>query len=90
LLLFNYKIIKISINTELNAEIITYEADDIIIFIQYIYYQHDIKIKTHNDLIQMLKNVNKINIMLKIQQTSLQKNIKDKNVIIYHLKIILS
>ena len=58
------------------------------------YQQHDIKIKIHNDMIQMLKNVNEINIMLKeqlkTQQTSLQKEIKNKNVIIHHLKIILN
>jgi len=51
------------------------------------YHQHDIEIKIYNDLIQMLEDVNKINIALKIQQTSLQKNIKDKNMIIHHLKI---
>jgi len=50
-------------------------------------HQHDIEIKIYNDLIQMLKDVNKINITLKIQQTSLQKDIRDKNVIIHHLKI---
>jgi hypothetical protein len=53
-------------------------------------YQHDIKIEIHNDLIQMLEDVNEINIALKTQQTSLQKKIKDKNMIIHHLKIILS
>ena len=71
-----------------------YEANDIIVFIKYMYQQHDIKIKIHNDMIQMLKNVNEINIMLKeqlkTQQTSLQKEIKNKNVIIHHLKIILN
>ncbi len=45
-------------------------------------------------MIQMLKDVNEINItlkeQLKTQQTSLQKEIKDRNMIIYHLKIILS
>jgi hypothetical protein len=50
-------------------------------------HQHDIEIETHNDMIQMLEDVNEINIMLKAQQTSLQKEIKDKNVIIRHLKI---
>jgi len=34
----------------------------------------------------MLKDVNKINIMLKAMQTRLQKEIKDKNVIIHHLE----
>jgi hypothetical protein len=53
-------------------------------------HQHNIEIEIHNDLIQMLEDVNEINIMLKIQQTSLQKNIKDKNVIIHHLEIILN
>jgi len=51
------------------------------------YHQHNIKIKTHNELIQMLEDVNEINIALKTQQTSLQKDIRDKNVIIHHLKI---
>jgi len=51
MLLFNYEMIKISINAKLNAWIITYKADDIIVFIQYIYHQHNIEIKTHNDLI---------------------------------------
>ncbi len=45
-------------------------------------------------MIQMLENVNEINIMLKeqlrIQQTSLQKEIKDRNIIIHYLEIILS
>jgi len=38
----------------------------------------------------MLKDINEINIALKIQQISLQKNIKDKNITIHHLKITLS
>jgi len=50
-------------------------------------HQHDIKIEIHNDLIQMLEDVNEINIALKTQQTSLQKDIRDKNVIIHYLKI---
>jgi hypothetical protein len=58
------------------------------------YHKHDTEIETHNDLIQMLDDVNEINISLKIQlktqQTSLQKKIKDKNMIIHYLKIILS
>jgi hypothetical protein len=86
-LLFDYEMIKISINTELNVWIIAHEADNIVVFIQHMYHQHDIEIKIYNDLIQMLEDVNKINIALKIQQTSLQKNIKDKNMIIHHLKI---
>ncbi len=65
-LLFDHKMIKINISTELNAWINTHEADDIIIFIKYIYQQHDIEIKIHNDMIQMLEDVNKINITLKI------------------------
>ncbi len=35
-LLFDHEIIKISISTELNAWISTYEANDIIVFIKYI------------------------------------------------------
>ncbi len=85
-LLFVYEIIKISINEKLNAWITVNETDDIIIFIKYICQQHDIEIKIHNDMIQMLKNVNKINIMLKIMQTCLQKEVKNKNVIIHYLK----
>jgi len=49
-------------------------------------HQHDIEIKIHNDMIQMLEDVNEINIMLKITQTRLQKEMKDKNVIIHHLE----
>jgi len=49
-------------------------------------HQHDIEIKTHNDMIQMLKDVNEINITLKITQTRLQKKNRNKNVIIHHLK----
>ncbi len=41
-------------------------------------------------MIQMLKDVNKINITLKTKQTRLQKETKDKNVIIPHLKTALS
>ena len=48
--------------------------------------QHDIEIKTHNDMIQMLEDVNEINIMLKITQTRLQKKNRDKNMIIHHLE----
>jgi len=50
-LFFNYKMIKISINTKLKTWIIAYEADNIIVFIQHMYHQHDIKIETHNDMI---------------------------------------
>ncbi len=86
MLLFDHEIIKISINTELNDWINTYEADNIIIFIKYIYQQHDIEIKTHNDMIQMLEDLNEINITLKITQTCVQKENKDKNMIIHHLE----
>ena len=85
-LLFDHEMIKISINTELNAWISIHEADDIVVFIKYMCQQHDIKIKTHNDMIQMLEDVNKINIMLKITQTRLQKEVRNKNVIIHHLE----
>ncbi len=85
-LFFDHEMIKISISTELNAWISIYEADDIIVFIKYICQQHDIEIKTHNDMIQMLKDVNKINITLKAAQTRLQKKMRNKNMIIHHLK----
>ena len=49
-------------------------------------HQHGIKIKTHNDMIQMLEDVNEINITLKATQTRLQKEMRNKNVIIRHLK----
>ncbi len=78
--------IKISISTELNAWISTHEADDIVVFIKYMCQQHDIEIKIYNDMIQMLKDVNKINITLKIMQTRLQKENRDKKMIIHHLK----
>ncbi len=51
MLLFNHEMIKISISTKLNAWISTYEADDIIVFIKYIYQQYDIEIEIHNDMI---------------------------------------
>ena len=92
-LLFNHEMIKISISTELNAWISIHEADDLVVFIKYIFQQHDIKIETHNDMIQMLNDVNKINIKLKAMQTTLnavqthlQKEMKKKNVIIHHLE----
>ncbi len=59
---------------------------DIVVFIKYMYQQHNIEIEIHNDMIQMLKNVNEINIMLKVAQTRLQKEIRNKNVIIHHLE----
>ncbi len=90
-LLFDYEMIKINISSELNAWISTHEADDIVVFIQHMCQQHDTEIEIHNDMIQMLEDVNEINILLKeqlrTQQTSLQKEIRDKNVIIRHLKI---
>jgi len=85
-LLFDHEMIKISISTELNAWISTHEADNIVVFIMYMCQQHDIEIKIHNDMIQMLENVNEINITLKIMQTRLQKENRNKNVIIHHLK----
>ncbi len=85
-LFFDHEMIKISINTELNAWISTHEADDIVVFIKYMCQQHDIEIEIHNDMIQMLEDVNEINITLKITQTRLQKENRDKNVIIHHLK----
>ncbi len=85
-LLFDHEMIKISISTELNAWISAHEADDIVVFIKYMCQQHDIEIETHNDMIQMLEDVNETNIMLKAAQTRLQKEMKDKNVIIHHLK----
>ena len=56
-------------------------------------HQHDIEIETHNDMIQMLKDANKANIELKATQatlntirTRLQKEMRDKDVIIRHLE----
>ncbi len=93
-LLFNHEMIKISISTELNAWISAHEANDLVVFIKYICQQHDIEIKIHNDMIQMLNDVNKINIKLKVTQTTLnavwmhlQKEMKKKNVIIHHLEV---
>ena len=100
-LLFDHEMIKISISTELNAWINTHEADNLVVFIKYIYQQHDIEIKIHNDMIQMLNDINKINvelkiinIKLKVMQTTLnvvqmclQKEMKKKNMIIHHLKV---
>ncbi len=86
-LFFDHEMIKISISTELNAWISTHEADDIVVFIKYICQQHNIEIKIHNDMIQMLEDVNETNIMLKAAQTRLQKEMRDKNMIIHHLEI---
>ncbi len=89
-MLFDHEMIKISISIELNAWISTHEADDIVVFIKYMYQQHDIEIEIHNDMIQMLEDVNETNITLKAAQTRLQKEMRDKNVIIHHLKTALS
>ncbi len=100
-LFFDHEMIKISISTELNAWINTHEVNDLVAFIKYICQQHDIEIKIHNDMIQMLNDINKINIelkainiKLKVTQTMLnavwmhlQKKMKKKNVIIHHLKV---
>jgi len=86
MLLFDHEMIKISISTELNAWISTHEVNNIVIFIKYICQQHNTEIKIHNDIIQMLEDVNKINITLKIIQMRLQKENKDKNMIIRYLK----
>ena len=92
-LLFDHEMIKISISTKLNAWISAHEADDLIVFIKYMCQQHDIEIEIHNDMIQMLNDVNKINIELKATQTTLnavctrlQKEMKKKNMIIHHLE----
>ncbi len=99
-LFFDHEMIKISISTELNAWISAHETDDLVVFIKYICQQHDIEIKTHNDMIQMLNDVNKINIELKAINTELkatqitlnavwmhlQKEMKKKNMIIHHLE----
>jgi len=86
ILFFDHEMIKISISTELNAWISTHEADDIVVFIKYMCQQHDTEIEIHNDMIQMLEDVNEINITLKITQTRLQKENRNKNVIIHHLE----
>ncbi len=51
ILLFNYRMIKISISTELNAWISAHEVNNIIIFIKYICQQHNIEIKIYNNMI---------------------------------------
>ncbi len=100
-LFFDHEMIKISISTELNTWISTHEANDLVVFIKYMCQQHDIEIKTHNDMIQMLNDINKINVELKViniklkvtqtmlnaVRTCLQKEMKKKNVIIHHLKV---
>ncbi len=68
-LLFDHEMIKISISIELNAWISAHEADDIVVFIKYMY-----------------QDVNEINITLKAAQTRLQKEMRNKNVIIHHLE----
>ncbi len=85
-LFFDHEMIKISINTELNAWISAHKAGDIVVFIKYMCQQHDIEIEIHNDMIQMLEDVNETNITLKITQARLQKENRNKNVIIHHLE----
>ncbi len=85
-LLFNHEMIKISISTELNAWISTYEADDLIVFIKYICQQHDIEIKIYNDMIQMLNDINKINIELKAINIKLKAMQTTLNVVWMHLQ----
>ena len=85
-LFFDHEMIKISISTELNAWISAHEAGNIVVFIKYMCQQHDIEIEIHNDMIQMLEDVNETNITLKVTQTRLQKEVRDKNVIIHHLE----
>jgi hypothetical protein len=91
---FDYEMTKISTNTELNAWITAHGAGDIVAFIQHMCHQHDTEIETHNDLVQMLDDANEANTsleaQLRTQQTSLQKEIKDKDVIIRHLETALS
>ncbi len=84
-LLFDHKMIKISISTELNAWISTHEADDLVVFIKYICQQYDIEIKIHNDMIQMLNDINKINIELKAINIKLKVTQTMLNVVWMHL-----
>ncbi len=65
-LFFDHEMIKISISIELNTWINTHEANDLVVFIKYMCQQHDIEIKIHNDMIQMLNDINKINVELKV------------------------
>jgi len=83
---FDYRMTRISISTELNAWIVAHEAGDIIAFIQHMCHKHDIEIGTHNDLVQMLEDANEANTALEAQQTSLQEEIRDKDVVIRHLE----
>ncbi len=101
---FDFKVIKINIKKKLNAWILNDEADDLIIFIKYMTHQHDIEIKIHNDMIQILNDVNKNHIELKVinielkatqimlnaVQMCLQKEMKKKNIIIHYLEAISS
>ena len=48
--------------------------------------QHDIEIEIHNDMVQMLEDANEANITLEAAQTRLQKEVRDKDVIIRHLE----
>ena len=70
---FDYRMTRISISTELNAWIVSSPLSNI-------------GIETHNDLVQMLEDANEANIALEAQQTSLQEEVRDKNVVIRHLK----
>ncbi len=85
-LLFDHEMIKISISTELNAWISIHETDDLVVFIKYICQQHDIEIKTHNNMIQMLNDVNKINIELKVINIKLKATQITLNAVRMHLQ----
>ena len=85
-LLFNHEIIKISISTELNAWISAHKADDLVVFIKYMYQQHDIEIETYNDMIQMLNDVNKINVELKAINIELKAMQMLKSCLDYSIK----
>jgi len=77
---------RISTSTELNAWIAAHGADDIIAFIQHMCHKNDTEIGTHNDLVQMLEDANEANTALEAQQTSLQEEVRDKDVVIRHLE----
>ncbi len=53
-------------------------------------HQHDTEIEIHNDMIQMLEDANEANIALEAEQMRLKKDVRDKNVVIRHLKTISS
>ena len=83
---FDQGMTKISTNTELNEWITAHGAGDIVAFIKYMCHQHDTEIETHNDMVQMLEDANEANTELEAQQTRLQEEIRDKNVVIRHLE----